>query len=41
MFVLLKDCSKCGDDPHKVFAIAPGEPCPMGGGGGAFWGWDR
>ncbi|NXU22052.1 IRF3 factor, partial [Thalassarche chlororhynchos] len=24
MFVLLEDRSKCGDDPHKVFAIAPG-----------------
>ncbi|XP_042641027.1 interferon regulatory factor 7 [Tyto alba] len=23
MFVLLEDRSKCGDDPHKVFAIAP------------------
>ncbi|XP_075019045.1 interferon regulatory factor 7 isoform X2 [Calonectris borealis] len=23
MFVLLEDHSKCGDDPHKVFAIAP------------------
>ncbi|KAF1605089.1 Interferon regulatory factor 3, partial [Eudyptes chrysolophus] len=36
MFVLLEDRSKCGDDPHKVFAIAPGELGPMGGcvGGG-------
>ncbi|KGL96764.1 Interferon regulatory factor 3, partial [Charadrius vociferus] len=31
MFMLLEDCSKYGDDPHKVFAIAPGEPHPMGG----------
>ncbi|NXI91214.1 IRF3 factor, partial [Psophia crepitans] len=23
MFVLLEDHSKCGDDPHKVYAIAP------------------
>ncbi|XP_010288909.1 PREDICTED: interferon regulatory factor 3-like, partial [Phaethon lepturus] len=30
MFMLLEDRSKCGDDPHKVFAIAPGEPGPMG-----------
>ncbi|NXX60662.1 IRF3 factor, partial [Scopus umbretta] len=33
MFMLLEDRSKCGDDPHKVFAIAPGEPGPVGGGG--------
>ncbi|KAF1656194.1 Interferon regulatory factor 3, partial [Eudyptes chrysocome] len=31
MFVLLEDRSKCGDDPHKVFAITPGELGPMGG----------
>ncbi|KFM05320.1 Interferon regulatory factor 3, partial [Aptenodytes forsteri] len=31
MFVLLEDRSKCGDDPHKVFAIVPGELGPMGG----------
>ncbi|NXL02681.1 IRF3 factor, partial [Mesembrinibis cayennensis] len=31
MFVLLEDRSKCGDDPHKVFAIDPGEPGPAGG----------
>uniref|UniRef100_A0A8C8A981 Interferon regulatory factor 7 n=1 Tax=Otus sunia TaxID=257818 RepID=A0A8C8A981_9STRI len=37
MFVLLDDRSKCGDDPHKVFAIVPGEPGPMAGGLG--WGW--
>lgn len=30
MFVLLEDHSKCGDDPHKVYAIAPGKPGPMG-----------
>lgn len=30
MFMLLEDRSKCGDDPHKVFAIAPGELGPMG-----------
>ncbi|NXC76556.1 IRF3 factor, partial [Anhinga anhinga] len=30
MFVLLEDRSKSGDDPHKVFAIASGEPGPMG-----------
>lgn len=29
MFTLLKDHSKCGDDPHKVFAIIPGEPGPL------------
>ncbi|PKK29428.1 interferon regulatory factor 7 [Columba livia] len=27
MFVLLEDHSKCGDDPHKVYAIAPGTHC--------------
>ncbi|XP_074741211.1 interferon regulatory factor 7 isoform X2 [Strix uralensis] len=26
MFVLLDDRSKCGDDPHKVFAIVPDAP---------------
>ncbi|NWX39075.1 IRF3 factor, partial [Steatornis caripensis] len=31
MFMLLEDHSKCGDDPHKVFAVVPGEPCPTGG----------
>lgn len=30
MFVELEDHSKCSDDPHKVFAINPGEPGPMG-----------
>ncbi|NXL37838.1 IRF3 factor, partial [Glaucidium brasilianum] len=34
MFVLLDDRSKCGDDPHKVFAIAPGEPGPVAVGWG-------
>ncbi|KFR02793.1 Interferon regulatory factor 3, partial [Nipponia nippon] len=38
MFVLLEDRSKCGDDPHKVFAIDPGEPGPVGGCG---WGGGR
>ena len=33
MFVLLEDRSKCGDDPHKVFAIASGEPGPVAGWG--------
>ncbi|NXO58891.1 IRF3 factor, partial [Aramus guarauna] len=33
MFELLEDHSKCGDDPHKVFAIAPGTN-PLG----FFWG---
>lgn len=32
MFKLLEDHSKCGDDPHKVFAIVPGEPGPVEGG---------
>ncbi|GAB0190095.1 interferon regulatory factor 7 [Grus japonensis] len=27
MFELLEDHSKCGDDPHKVFAIAPAALC--------------
>ncbi|XP_065492257.1 interferon regulatory factor 7 isoform X2 [Caloenas nicobarica] len=27
MFVLLEDHSKCGDDPHKVYAIAPATRC--------------
>ncbi|KFP02584.1 Interferon regulatory factor 3, partial [Calypte anna] len=35
MFVLLEDNSKCEDDPHKVFAIATGEPGP---GDGVVWG---
>lgn len=37
MFTMREDHSKCGDDPHKVFAINPGEPSLMGGcvGGGA------
>lgn len=39
MFVLLEDHSKCGDDPHKVYAIAPGKPGPMGDGVGGGVGW--
>ncbi|NXG66924.1 IRF3 factor, partial [Hemiprocne comata] len=31
MFVLQEDHSKSGDDPHKVFAIAPGEPRDLWG----------
>ncbi|NWS58520.1 IRF3 factor, partial [Chunga burmeisteri] len=31
MFVLRENHSRCEDDPHKVFAIVPGEPGPMGG----------
>ncbi|XP_010184815.1 PREDICTED: interferon regulatory factor 7, partial [Mesitornis unicolor] len=34
MFVLLEDRSKCGDDPHKVFAIASGELGPGAGSAG-------
>ncbi|KAM9372790.1 interferon regulatory factor 7 [Phaethornis superciliosus] len=26
MFVMLEDNSKCGDDPHKIFGIAPAAP---------------
>ncbi|NXT83746.1 IRF3 factor, partial [Zapornia atra] len=33
MFLELEDHSKCGDDPHKVFAIVSGEPGPVGRGG--------
>lgn len=29
LFKLEQDHSKCGDDPHKVFSIVSGEPCPM------------
>lgn len=30
MFMLLADRSKCNDDPHKVYAVASGEPGPGG-----------
>lgn len=30
MFRLECDNSKRGDDPHKVFSVVSGEPCPMG-----------
>ncbi|KFP31281.1 Interferon regulatory factor 3, partial [Colius striatus] len=30
MFKLLEDRSKCGDDPHKVFTVTPGERGPRG-----------
>ncbi|NXL93725.1 IRF3 factor, partial [Alectura lathami] len=35
MFTLLADHSKCGDDPHKVYAVASGEPSPRGSSGEA------
>uniref|UniRef100_A0A8D2PWU6 Interferon regulatory factor 7 n=1 Tax=Zosterops lateralis melanops TaxID=1220523 RepID=A0A8D2PWU6_ZOSLA len=31
MFKLEEDNSKHGDDPHKVFSVVSGEPCPMEG----------
>lgn len=31
MFKLEDDHSKRGDDPHKVFSIVSGEPCPKEG----------
>lgn len=31
MFKLEEDNSKRGDDPHKVFSVVSGEPCPMEG----------
>uniref|UniRef100_A0A8C3TRS6 IRF tryptophan pentad repeat domain-containing protein n=1 Tax=Catharus ustulatus TaxID=91951 RepID=A0A8C3TRS6_CATUS len=30
LFKLEYDNSKRGDDPHKVFSVVSGEPCPMG-----------
>ncbi|NXL66881.1 IRF3 factor, partial [Chordeiles acutipennis] len=39
MFKLLEDRSKCGDDPHKVFAIASGGPGPTHGGDVVRVGW--